>query len=114
MFFLAAILRAKSIMRTNEVDAVVGMGGYVSAPALIAAGLNRVPIFLCEQNSVPGKVTTFFEKKCRKIYATFMDSKEYIKDHEKFLCAGNPIRKNACSKCDSKVNCFFSFGTVGG
>jgi UDP-N-acetylglucosamine--N-acetylmuramyl-(pentapeptide) pyrophosphoryl-undecaprenol N-acetylglucosamine transferase len=70
------------------------MGGYVSAPALFAARMLGTPIFLCEQNTVPGKVTTLFEKKAVKIYGTFEISKSYLKNKEAFVCAGNPIRRH--------------------
>lgn len=35
------------------------MGGYVSAPSLVAAMIKKIPIYLCEQNVVPGMVTNF-------------------------------------------------------
>jgi UDP-N-acetylglucosamine--N-acetylmuramyl-(pentapeptide) pyrophosphoryl-undecaprenol N-acetylglucosamine transferase len=53
----------------------------------------KVPLFLCEQNSVPGKVTKFFEKHARKIYGTFRGATSYLKFGDRYLLAGNPIRK---------------------
>ena len=38
----------------NSADVVVGFGGYVSAPAYIAAKLSRVPIVIHEANAKPG------------------------------------------------------------
>ncbi|HNW27668.1 MAG TPA: undecaprenyldiphospho-muramoylpentapeptide beta-N-acetylglucosaminyltransferase [Spirochaetota bacterium] len=91
--FSAAMLAVRKIVRNNNVRAVIGMGGYVSAPALMAAKLMKVPLFVCEQNSVPGKVTRFFEKHAAKIFGTFRGATEYLKFSEKYLLAGNPIRK---------------------
>jgi UDP-N-acetylglucosamine--N-acetylmuramyl-(pentapeptide) pyrophosphoryl-undecaprenol N-acetylglucosamine transferase len=91
--FTAAMLSARKIMRKNNVRAVIGMGGYVSAPALMAAKMMKVPLFLCEQNSVPGKVTRLFEKHARTIYGTFNGATRYLKYADKYLRAGNPIRK---------------------
>ena len=91
--FLAAVLKIARIIRRKNIEAVVGMGGYVSAPALLAAKMLKTPIFLCEQNSVPGKVTSMFEKKAKRIYGTFEVSKEYLKNKEGFVNVGNPIRK---------------------
>ncbi|OHD65522.1 MAG: undecaprenyldiphospho-muramoylpentapeptide beta-N-acetylglucosaminyltransferase [Spirochaetes bacterium RBG_13_51_14] len=91
--FTGAVLVARTIIRRNGVRAVIGMGGYVSAPALVAAKLMKVPLFLCEQNSVPGKVTKFFEKHARKIYGTFQDTTRYLKCTARYVRAGNPIRK---------------------
>ena len=92
--FFMAVLKIAKIIRRRNIDAVLGMGGYVSAPALFAASMLKLPIFLCEQNSVPGKVTSMFEKKAKRIYGTFEVSKEYLKNKEVFINAGNPIRKH--------------------
>jgi len=103
--FFFAYLKAKKIIKKQSVSSVIGMGGYVSAPALLAAKRKKVEIFLCEQNSVPGKVSLLFEKYAEKIYATFEISQEYFKEPEKFVLFGNPIRKKVLaniSKEDAK------------
>jgi len=92
--FARAVLKAVRIINKNRIDAVIGMGGYVSAPALIAAKIKKVPIFLCEQNSVPGKVTIKMEKYCSKVFETFEESRKYLNMPKKFVLAGNPIRNN--------------------
>ncbi len=92
--FLRAVLKAGRIIRKNSIDAVVGMGGYASAPALVAARIKKIPVFLCEQNSVPGKVTLKMEKYCLKVFGTFAESTEYLKFPDKFVQTGNPIRNN--------------------
>lgn len=91
--FALALLAARKIIVKEGVTAVIGMGGYVSAPALMAARLRRVPLFLCEQNSVPGKVTRFFEPSARKVYGTFRGAAEHLKRKDRYLRVGNPIRK---------------------
>src|SRR5271157_3683269 len=91
--FAIAVLQAKRLMKKNGVRAVIGMGGYVSAPALVAALLLEIPAYLCEQNSVPGKVTRFFEKRAQKIYGTFKTAMDYLVFPDKYVHAGNPIRK---------------------
>lgn len=92
--FIGSILKALRIIRKLNIEGLVGMGGYVSAPALIAAKIKKVPIFLCEQNTVPGRVTTFFEKYCEVVFGTFKESLEYLDFQEKFIHCGNPIRNN--------------------
>ena len=92
--FIRAVIRVKRLIRKRNISAVIGMGGYVSAPALAAAGMSGTPYFLCEQNSVPGKVTVKFEKKCRRVFSTFAESADYLKFPEKFVHCGNPIRNS--------------------
>ena len=92
--FFFSVMKISRLIRKKKISAVLGMGGYVSAPALFAARRRNIPIFLCEQNTVPGKVTSLFEKKAMRIYGTFDVSKDYLKNKEAFICAGNPIRKH--------------------
>ncbi len=96
--FLLAVIAARRIIRKNEIRAVIGMGGYVSAPALIAARTLGVPLFLCEQNAVPGKVTASFEKHASRVYGTFIGALEYLSFKDKYVNAGNPIRKKVLGK----------------
>ncbi len=91
--FLLAVWKAARIIRKNNITAVVGMGGYVSAPALVAAVIKKAPLFLCEQNTVPGRVTKLFEKRAERILGTFEETRQYLKYGEIFLHVGNPIRK---------------------
>ena len=45
---------AAAALHTNRADVLVGFGGYVSAPAYLAARLHSVPIVVHEANSLPG------------------------------------------------------------
>lgn len=50
----AAVAAAGAAIRRVEADVVVGFGGYVAAPAYLAARRAKVPIVVHEQNSRPG------------------------------------------------------------
>jgi len=50
----AAIEAAGAAMDENLPEVVVGFGGYVSAPAYLAARRRRIPIVVHEQNARPG------------------------------------------------------------
>jgi UDP-N-acetylglucosamine--N-acetylmuramyl-(pentapeptide) pyrophosphoryl-undecaprenol N-acetylglucosamine transferase len=54
--FARAALSCRRLMCTLHPDAVLGVGGYASAPAVAAARFLGIPTFLHEQNSVPGRV----------------------------------------------------------
>jgi UDP-N-acetylglucosamine--N-acetylmuramyl-(pentapeptide) pyrophosphoryl-undecaprenol N-acetylglucosamine transferase len=49
-----AVLAAERAMTTSGADAVVGFGGYVAAPAYLAARRLGLPIVIHEQNARPG------------------------------------------------------------
>lgn len=100
--FAAAVFRAYLIIKKKRVEAVIGMGGYVSAPALVAARIASVPLFLCEQNTVPGKVTTFFAGSARAVYTTFELTRDYVRKElcDRLVPVGNPIRKKVLAAPD--------------
>ncbi len=55
------------------------MGGYASAPAVIAANTLRVPTFLHEQNSVPGRVNRFASRLTDEALVTFPAAADHLK-----------------------------------
>jgi UDP-N-acetylglucosamine--N-acetylmuramyl-(pentapeptide) pyrophosphoryl-undecaprenol N-acetylglucosamine transferase len=52
--FRAAVAQVTEIIRTRDVDVVVGFGGYVSTPAYLAARRAGKPIAIHEANARPG------------------------------------------------------------
>jgi UDP-N-acetylglucosamine--N-acetylmuramyl-(pentapeptide) pyrophosphoryl-undecaprenol N-acetylglucosamine transferase len=71
---LRAILRCRRIIQRLKPRAVLGVGGYASAPAVIAARTLGVPTFLHEQNSVPGRVNRLASRITTQTLATFPDA----------------------------------------
>lgn len=52
--FRDAVDQTRAIIRDRGADVVVGFGGYASAPAYVAARLERVPLVAHEANARPG------------------------------------------------------------
>ena len=52
--FSAAVRGVAAVIRSRQVDVVVGFGGYVSTPAYLAARRAGVPIAIHEANAKPG------------------------------------------------------------
>ncbi len=52
--FRGAVDATRAIIRERHVDAVIGFGGYASAPAYMAARAEGVPIIIHEANAKPG------------------------------------------------------------
>ncbi|MFQ5639533.1 MAG: undecaprenyldiphospho-muramoylpentapeptide beta-N-acetylglucosaminyltransferase [bacterium] len=73
-------------------QAVIGTGGYVSGPALLAALILRIPTIIQEQNSYPGLVNRTLGKWVDQIHVTYEDSLNYFKKYKKAFISGNPIR----------------------
>lgn len=89
--FIPALMKSNSIINRHKPDCVVGMGGFVSFPMLYAAKSRNIPIFLCEQNSIPGKVNKIFYKDAKRVYLTFSKTLEFMPDGKVF---GNPVRND--------------------
>ncbi len=54
---LRAVVRTRRLLRELGAEAVVGLGGYASVPAALAARTLGLPLYLVECNAVPGKAT---------------------------------------------------------
>jgi UDP-N-acetylglucosamine--N-acetylmuramyl-(pentapeptide) pyrophosphoryl-undecaprenol N-acetylglucosamine transferase len=50
----AAIFRSRKILSEFRPDVVIGVGGYASGPAMLAAAISRIPTLAFEPNVVPG------------------------------------------------------------
>jgi UDP-N-acetylglucosamine--N-acetylmuramyl-(pentapeptide) pyrophosphoryl-undecaprenol N-acetylglucosamine transferase len=95
-FYKALALVGKWLQKDQPI-AIIGFGGYVSAPVLWKAG-KGIPIFLCEQNSYLGLVNRLFLKKSRRVFLSFPLVNQRISANQvqkKFLLYGNPIREQA-------------------
>ncbi len=67
----AAVDLAAEAISSAQADVVVGMGGYVSPPAYLAARRLRVPIVVHEQNSRPGVANRLGARLTRHVAVTF-------------------------------------------
>ncbi len=96
--FLAAITayfrgqkQALEMMRQLNVRAVVGTGGYVSAPVVSAGKKLGIPRILHEQNAYPGKSTRSMSKGASAVCVSFENTIEYFPKAQKVVLTGNPI-----------------------
>ncbi|CAN5726470.1 undecaprenyldiphospho-muramoylpentapeptide beta-N-acetylglucosaminyltransferase [soil metagenome] len=90
ILFLKAFKRCRTLIEEFRPGAVLGVGGYASAPAVVAASTMRAPTFLHEQNSVPGRVNRFSGRFSKEILTTFPDAAKYLKNTS---LVGMPTRK---------------------
>ncbi len=81
----------RKIFRSFKPCAVVGVGGYASAPALRTAVVFKVPIILQEQNSYPGVTNRIFAKHAAKICVAYEENLKFFPEY-KTVITGNPVR----------------------
>lgn len=92
---LTAVHKAKQIMREFKPDFVIGTGGYVCAPVLLAAHALKIPTLIHEQNVIPGVTVKLTARFVDCIAISFSETTKYIKPAyaQKCVLTGNPIRE---------------------
>ena len=89
---ILSIKKAGAIVKEFNPDVVVGTGGYVCGPILLAAALDHIPTLIQEQNVVAGITNKILSKFVTKIA---VGSERALRKFpaDKTVYTGNPIRK---------------------
>jgi len=103
---IKSIFKARDIIDKYKPDIVIGTGGYVSFPIIFVAGRKKIPVFIHEQNSIPGMANKFLCRYATKLFVSFPESIDKFKiKSDKIELSGNPVRKefynidkNECKK----------------
>jgi UDP-N-acetylglucosamine--N-acetylmuramyl-(pentapeptide) pyrophosphoryl-undecaprenol N-acetylglucosamine transferase len=90
--FIKSIGQTRKILKQGKFAGVFTTGGYISAPAIIAARSLGLPVLLHESNALPGKVTRLFAPWCSEVIVGFADAKNHLKRGH-ITYAGTPIRR---------------------
>lgn len=90
---ISSLLKARKIIKEFNPNFAVGTGGFASGPALFIASQMGIPIFIQEQNSLPGKTNIFLSKRAKSVFTAYPNMKKFF-GNTKTLFLGNPIRKN--------------------
>ncbi len=88
--------QAGNIINDTSPLAVVGTGGYISAPVVKAAHRKGIPIFLQEQNSLPGLASRTLSRYAMVIFTAYESAAKYL-DRAKCMMIGNPVRTDITS-----------------
>ncbi len=83
------IARCVGLLRRFKPDVVVGVGGYASGPAMLAAILLRVPTLAFEPNAVPGLANRLVGKRVSAAAVNFKNSARYFRNA---VVTGIPVR----------------------
>ena len=83
--------QAWRIMRAFHPDVIFSTGGYVSTPTVVA-GARMAPVLTHEQTAVLGLATRLNGRFVDVQALTFDSSLAYVKDKQKTVVTGNPVR----------------------
>ena len=91
---ILSYFKCKKIIKEFKPDVVVGVGGYVTVPVILAAHKLGIKTFIHEQNSVPGASNNLLSKYVDKIGVSFKTSIKYFPEYKTIL-TGNPCSEEA-------------------
>lgn len=110
---------AKKIIKSFQPDVVIGTGGYVSGPVVLAATKLGIKTLIHEQNAFPGVTNKILAKKVDAVLLAVEEAKHLLEVKGRCEVVGNPIRQSILLKdresarkelgLDDKM-CILSFG----
>ena len=89
---LRALSQSDKLVRAFGPEVVVGTGGYVSAPVVLAGKRRKARTLIQEQNIFPGLATRFLSRFADRICLAFDGSKRYFQGVKNIVVTGNPLR----------------------
>ncbi len=92
---LAAVISpfaARKIIKEFRPDLVIGTGGYVSWPLIVAASRMNIPTIVHESNATPGLTVKKLQRYADEILVNFSETAEELPDADRVIRVGNPLR----------------------
>jgi UDP-N-acetylglucosamine--N-acetylmuramyl-(pentapeptide) pyrophosphoryl-undecaprenol N-acetylglucosamine transferase len=90
---LRSIRKASAIVSDFAPAAVVGVGGYASAPTLWAAQRRGIPTLIQEQNSYAGLTNKLLARRAKKVCVAYEGMERFF-PAAKIIFTGNPVRQD--------------------
>lgn len=99
-----AFLKSLIIIKKFKADFVIGTGGFVAGPVVLAGAVLAKKTIIHEQNAYPGITNKMLAKIADKICLNFAEAKKYLNtDEKKIVVTGNPVRQEILT-ADSKLS----------
>lgn len=100
--FVKSYYFVKQILTPGRQNSVVmGTGGFVSGPVVMAARSLRIPVCLLNVDSVPGKANRMLGRYAKKIFVQFEQTRPYFsKVKGQVIVTGCPLREEFASAAE--------------
>lgn len=85
-------VKSRKILKDFQPDLVIGTGGYVSGPVLLAASKAGIRTAVHEQNAFPGVTNKILAKHVDLVFAAMPDAVSKLGAQHKTIVTGNPVR----------------------
>src|SRR6185503_9028066 len=90
MLLPKSFFSARRVIRDFRPDIVVGAGGYVSGPVLLAASLMKLPTLVMDSNALPGWTNRGLARFVDRAAVSFSEALSHFRG--KGVLTGNPVR----------------------
>lgn len=100
--------QAHGIIKDFKPDLVIGTGGYVSYPVVLAAGVMGVKTLIHEQNAYPGLANRALAKRVDCVMLTFEEAARYL-TAQRIEVTGLPVRPGMTRVSRHEACDFFDF-----
>ena len=81
------------LMAYRENTVVIGTGGFVSAPVVFAARALKIPVYLVNTDTVPGKANRLLARYAKKVFVQFEQSAAFFPKRD-VQVVGCPLRSD--------------------
>lgn len=113
---LNSFLKARAYLKKTKPSVVMGFGGYLSVPVILAASFASIPIVLHEQAFEPGRATKLLSRFAQKVFVSWRVTKKHFSAavQSKIELVGNPVRESIlessviANSVDSDIKRFIS------
>jgi UDP-N-acetylglucosamine--N-acetylmuramyl-(pentapeptide) pyrophosphoryl-undecaprenol N-acetylglucosamine transferase len=83
---------AKKIIKDFKPDVVIGTGGYICGPVVMAASRKNIPVIMHESNAFPGKATKWLAGKAKTVLISFEEAREKLTKAQNIVYTGTPVK----------------------
>jgi UDP-N-acetylglucosamine--N-acetylmuramyl-(pentapeptide) pyrophosphoryl-undecaprenol N-acetylglucosamine transferase len=89
---LWSTVTVRRLLRRQRISVVFSSGGYIAAPAILAARWCGLPVVLHESNAIPGRVTRLLGRFCTRLAVGLPEAAERL-PAGRALVTGTPVRR---------------------
>ncbi len=101
LMLISAFWESYRVLARVKPDFVLGMGGFVCGPAGLASRMRGIPLFIHEQNAVPGLTNKLLAPFAAKVFEAFPGT---FSSNTNVLFTGNPLRQGFATEPVKKVD----------
>ena len=89
---LTSFKKSRNLIKKLKPDIVIGTGGYICGPVLLAASKYKIPCLVHESNAYPGVTVKLLSGKVDEVLVGFEDARQRLPKSKKVVVTGTPTK----------------------